>query len=272
MKTGWPPWAGTNTVRSLGRREPSSNSTVPPGSKPAIFLPKRISTPISPSICWMAATAFFPIRSPGLGMGAKKASRNFSRTPRFRSMWTTLNITSKTGPPRTADGSLGLPPKPMAIRPPPRATSASRASCRREALSGLPDRPKVCSTPLGLEGRAADGQHQMVRDQLPPVHDDRAARRGDRLDPSLPERETLAPGHVGEVEADVLEGPLPGHHPDRRRVDPQERPVGHERHVEPGLAQLDGGLQAREATADDECVLGHVPHLDFVGAGPDSIG
>ena len=53
---------------------PSSKTTVPPGSKPVIFFPKRISTPSSPSIFWMAATAFFPMRSPGLGMGAKKAS------------------------------------------------------------------------------------------------------------------------------------------------------------------------------------------------------
>ncbi len=100
----------------------------------------------------MAATAFLPMRSPGLGMGAKKVSWNFSRTPRLRSMWTTLNITSKTGPPRTAEGSLGFPPKPMAIRPSPRATSFSSASCRREAFSGFPERPKVCSTPFGLSG------------------------------------------------------------------------------------------------------------------------
>ena len=83
------------------------------------------------------------------GMGAKKVSSKASRRPRRRSSVSTLNMSSKTGPPRTAEVSFGLPPKPMAIRPRPFASSGSSAWRSRSTFSGSPPRVWVCSTPFG---------------------------------------------------------------------------------------------------------------------------
>ena len=90
------------------------------------------------------------MRSPGLAIGAKKVSSNRSRTPRRRSSVSTLNMSSNMGPPRTADGSFGFPPNPIAIRPAPLATREPTASASRSTPLGSPPSDRVCSTPGGL--------------------------------------------------------------------------------------------------------------------------
>ena len=97
--------AALRSAAGFVRRElPKEDGETRMAEEPAIFFPKRMPMESFRNMSWMAATAFFPMRSPGLGIGAKKVSSNFSRIPRFRSACSTLNMTSNTGPPRTAGG------------------------------------------------------------------------------------------------------------------------------------------------------------------------
>ena len=147
LTTAWPLPAAMNMIRSASSRL-SSSKTTPPSSNCLIFLPVYERMPVSSNMRSIMPTAFSPMRMPGLGMGAKKASEKCLRIFRFFSMWCTLNRNSKAGPPRTPLGSLGLPPKPTAIVPLPLATSSSRRSFTRTLSCGAPQMERTFSLPL----------------------------------------------------------------------------------------------------------------------------
>jgi hypothetical protein len=117
-------------------------------------------------------TAFAPRRLPGSAAALKKVSSTWSRRPWRRSQVSMPNSSSNIGPPRMAEGSLGLPPKPSAMRP---LVIFSRRSRMASAEATPSQRVSACSMPGSfLMKRAAGGNHQGIVGKLALVGDDGA--------------------------------------------------------------------------------------------------
>ena len=123
-----------------------------------------------------------PSARPGSASARRRSARTSSRRPRRRSSVSTLNMSSKTGPPRTAEVSLGLPPKPMAMRPLPLRQqrlerlleSAPRSPARRRGLR--------CARSPWAQPVAAQRDDEVVGGERRPVHHRRASGARDGLD------------------------------------------------------------------------------------------
>ena len=110
-----PVMPGMNSVRWLSNSPPSVITL--PSVNPLILWPRWVSMSrrfISRSSPF---TARGPRRFPGLGAGVKKTSLKWGRLPSRRSFWSMPKRNSNMGPPRIAEGSFGLPAKPMAMVP-----------------------------------------------------------------------------------------------------------------------------------------------------------
>ena len=89
-------------------------------------------------------TARGPSRAPGFEAGVKKTISNLSLRFSLRSCSSIPNKNSNMGPPRMAEGSLGLPEKPMAMVPLCKSLKRSRIF----SLAGMPSQGVMtCSIP-----------------------------------------------------------------------------------------------------------------------------
>ena len=139
-----------NRIRSAANSPPSV--TTLSASKRSILWPRCVSMPWRCMRASSCATVFSPRRMPGLGEGLKNTSLNCSRRPSRRNWRSMPNRNSNIGPPRTALGSWGLAPKPMAMVPPSMARKRSRT---RSAASMPSQGTTACSMPGSLRMKRA---------------------------------------------------------------------------------------------------------------------